>query len=145
MLCSDNKISELTGLTANDLPCLRHLDLSANPLASTAGLSLPSLLRLYLASCSLSRLEGLEGLRQLTTLHARDNQLTSLEGFAASMEALQYFNVRGNDVAELSELKHLQPLPFLRALVLAGIVEAPAVRQPSLDCGFLCEDIIVST
>lgn len=121
MLHSGNKISDLTGLTADGLPCLRHLDLSANPLASTAGLTpLPSLLCLYLASCSLTRLEGLEGLRRLTTLHARGNQLTSLEGFAASMEALQYLNVRDNPVAELSELKRLQPLPFLRALVLAG-------------------------
>lgn len=39
-------------------------------------------------------LEGLSGLRQLTTLHARDNQVALLEGLTPSMAALQYLNLR---------------------------------------------------
>lgn len=58
---------------------------------------------LFLLSCCLSgaqaqntirSLEGLEGLGQLTTLHLRDNQLETLDGFCSSMKCLQYLNLR---------------------------------------------------
>ncbi len=89
-----NQITELSGLTETQLPCLTSLDLHGNKLTSTIGIHLPSLQKLYLASNTLTKLEGLEGLRQLTTLHVRENQITTLDGFAPSMEGLQYLNLR---------------------------------------------------
>ena len=73
---------------------MRSLDLHNNQLTSTAGIRLPTLQKLYLASNKLTQLEGLEPLKQLTTLHLRDNQISTLDGFAPSMEALQYLNLR---------------------------------------------------
>lgn len=91
---SVNSIAEVSGLTQQTLPSLQVLDLHGNQLSSTAGLQLPSLQRLYLASNKLTAVEGLGALRQLTTLHLRDNQVSSLEGLPPSMEALQYLNLR---------------------------------------------------
>ncbi len=143
-----NQITELSGLTETQLPCLTSLDLHGNKLTSTIGIHLPSLQKLYLASNTLTKLEGLEGLRQLTTLHVRENQITTLDGFAPSMEGLQYLNLRywfcrlcvcaivlyyccrGNAVEVLSELTKLQCLPFLRGLVLAG--EPPLTHPHTL-------------
>jgi len=107
-------------MTQQTLPSLRVLDLHGNQLSSTTGLQLPSLQQLYLASNQLVGLEGLGALRQLTTLHLRENKLSSLSGLPPSMEALQYLNLRANAIAELSEVNQLQSLPFLRALILAG-------------------------
>jgi len=81
-------------MTQRTLPSLRVLDLHGNQLSSTTGLQLPSLQRLYLASNQLAGLEGLGTLRQLTTLHLRENKLSSLSGLPPSMEALQYLNLR---------------------------------------------------
>lgn len=89
-----NKITMIAGLTEKHLPCLQSLDLHENQLTSTLGINLPSLQKLYLSSNKLTKLEGLAGLRQLTTLHLRGNQIAFLDGFAASMEGLQYINLR---------------------------------------------------
>ena len=42
----------------------------------------------------IKRLEGMERLENLTTLHLRDNQLESLEGISPCMKCLRYLNVR---------------------------------------------------
>ena len=42
----------------------------------------------------IKRLEGLERLELLTTLHLRDNQLETLEGISPRMTSLKYLNVR---------------------------------------------------
>ncbi len=89
-----NKISEVRGLTVKNLPCLQTLDLHDNHLTSTAGIRVLTLQKLYLSANKLTQLEGLEPLKQLTTLHLRDNQISALDGFAPSMEALQYLNLR---------------------------------------------------
>eukprot|EP00731_Ephydatia_muelleri_P015287 Em0008g1007a len=115
---SGNKITQLEGLNQQNLPSLQFLDLHDNQLPSSAGIHLPSLEKLYLASNKLTRVEGLEGLCKMTTLHLRQNQIATLDGFAPTMESLQYINLRGNAVAELPEIKKLATLPFLRALVL---------------------------
>lgn len=46
------------------------------------------------AQNTIQKLEGLEGLEQLTTLHLRDNKLETLDGFCSSMKCLQYLNLR---------------------------------------------------
>lgn len=42
----------------------------------------------------LKNVEGLENLRNLTTLHLRDNQIETLSGFSEEMQSLQYLNLR---------------------------------------------------
>lgn len=115
-----NKITELTGLNNSNLPCLRILDLHANKLTNIAGLQLPTLLKLYLASNQLTQCDGLQCLHQLHTLHLRENSITALDGFAPSLVALQYLNLRACAIENLSELSKLKCLPLLRALTLAG-------------------------
>ncbi|KAL8202780.1 UNVERIFIED_CONTAM: hypothetical protein K2H54_025244, partial [Gekko kuhli] len=113
-----NEIEVISGLDPLKLSNLHTLELRSNSLKTTAGLDLPKLKNLYLAQNSISHLEGLEDLTQLTTLHLRDNMLESLDGFSESMKALQYLNLRGNAIAQIEEVAKLQKLPMLRALVL---------------------------
>ena len=42
----------------------------------------------------IKRLEGLDRLTKLCTLHLRENQLEDLEGFSESQKDLQYVNLR---------------------------------------------------
>ena len=46
------------------------------------------------AANTIEKLEGLENLTRLNTLHLRDNGITELDGFSESMTALQYLNIR---------------------------------------------------
>lgn len=46
------------------------------------------------AQNTIKRLEGLEKLENLTTLHLRDNELENLDGLNPNMKSLQYLNVR---------------------------------------------------
>ncbi|XP_061492864.1 leucine-rich repeat-containing protein 23 isoform X2 [Rhineura floridana] len=113
-----NEIDVITGLDPDKLSNLHTLELRGNNLKSTAGLCLPKLKNLYLAQNSITSLEDLEGLGQLTTLHLRDNQLETLDGFSESLKSLQYLNLRGNAIVQSQEVMKLQVLPMLRALVL---------------------------
>lgn len=117
---TDNKITKLIGLEANNLPCLRILDLHANRLTGIAGIHLPTLHKLYVASNKLTQCDGIQRLHQLSTLHVRENPITSLDGFIPSLGALQYLNLRANSIENMSELAKLKCLPLLRALVLTG-------------------------
>ena len=89
-----NKIKELNGLTRQNLPSLRSLDLHGNKLSSINSLHVPTLRQLFLASNSLTNIDGLGGLPQLTTLHLRNNQIALLDGFTSDLESLQYINLR---------------------------------------------------
>ncbi|XP_075468733.1 leucine-rich repeat-containing protein 23 [Ascaphus truei] len=113
-----NQVRSLEGLDCTKLCSLHTLEIRGNQLQSTAGLNLSNLRELYLAQNNIKRLEGLESLVHLTSLHLRDNQLETLDGFSENLRALQYLNVRGNLVAELQEVPKLSALPILRALVL---------------------------
>lgn len=42
----------------------------------------------------LKKVEGLENLSDLTTLHLRDNHIETLSGFSKEMQSLQYLNLR---------------------------------------------------
>ncbi|KFP04970.1 Leucine-rich repeat-containing protein 23, partial [Calypte anna] len=113
-----NKIQTLLGLSHGQLFSLQILELRGNKIEKTAGLNLPKLKDLYLAQNAIQSLEGLEGLGQLTTLHLRDNQLETLDGFCSSMKCLQYLNLRSNRINNLKEVAKLQVLPSLQVLVL---------------------------
>uniref|UniRef100_A0A803THG3 Leucine-rich repeat-containing protein 23 n=1 Tax=Anolis carolinensis TaxID=28377 RepID=A0A803THG3_ANOCA len=113
-----NEIEKVTGLDPEILSNLHTLELRGNNLKSTTGFDLPKLKNLYLAQNSLTYLEGLTELGQLTTLHLRDNQLETLDGFSEDMKSLQYLNLRGNAISQIQELTKLLVLPMLRALVL---------------------------
>ncbi|XP_054044228.1 leucine-rich repeat-containing protein 23 [Rissa tridactyla] len=123
-----NKIQTALGLSHGQLFSLQILELRENRLESTAGLSLPKLKNLYLAQNAIRSLEGLEGLGQLTTLHLRDNQLETLDGFCSSMKCLQYLNLRSNGISSLQEVAKLQVLPMLQALVL---LDNPCSDEPN--------------
>ncbi|OXB76288.1 UNVERIFIED_CONTAM: hypothetical protein H355_014696 [Colinus virginianus] len=112
-----NKIQTALGLS-QALYSLRILELRGNKLESTAGLYLPKLKKLYLAQNAIRSLEGLEALEQLSTLHLRDNELETLDGFSSSMKCLQYLNLRNNGISSFQEVAKLQVLPVLQALVL---------------------------
>ncbi|XP_053912672.1 leucine-rich repeat-containing protein 23 [Cuculus canorus] len=124
----ENKIQTLQGLSHGQLFSLQILELRGNMLESTAGLNLPKLKNLYLAQNAIRNLEGLEGLEQLTTLHLRDNQLETLDGFCSSMKCLQYLNLRNNGISSFQEVAKLQVLPMLQALVL---MENPCSDEPN--------------
>ena len=86
----------------------------------------------------ISKIEDFDNLPVLNTLHIRDNKLENLDGFSENLKALQYINlrfsnviklmdcnilillIRGNAVTEYVQVKKLQQLVKLRALVLAG-------------------------
>ena len=89
-----NEITELVGLTRQNLPSLRILDLHGNKLTSISDLTIPTLHQLFVASNKLVSVEKLEGVPQLTTFHLRDNQIVSLDGFSDELESLQYINLR---------------------------------------------------
>ncbi|XP_075271993.1 leucine-rich repeat-containing protein 23 [Opisthocomus hoazin] len=122
-----NKIQTALGLSHGQLFSLQILELRGNELESTAGLNLPKLKNLYLAQNAIRSLEDLEGLGHLTTLHLRDNQLETLDGFCSSMKCLQYLNLRNNGISSLREVAKLQVLPMLRALVL---LDNPCSDEP---------------
>nr|XP_023404833.1 leucine-rich repeat-containing protein 23 isoform X1 [Loxodonta africana] len=113
-----NRIRMVTGLDPQKLNSLHTLELRGNQLDSTLGINLPKLKNLFLAQNMLKKVEGLENLSNLTTLHLRDNQIETLSGFSGEMKSLQYLNLRGNMVTDLGELAKLRDLPKLRALVL---------------------------
>lgn len=46
------------------------------------------------AANQITKLEGLEQLEHLATLHLRENQIEKLDGFSESMKNLQYINLR---------------------------------------------------
>ncbi|KAM5254908.1 leucine-rich repeat-containing protein 23 isoform 4-T5 [Hipposideros larvatus] len=113
-----NHIRMVTGLDPQKLISLHTLELRANKLESTLGIDLPKLKNLFLAQNMLKKVEGLENLTNLTTLHLRDNHIETLSGFSKEMQSLQYLNLRGNMITNLRELTKLRDLPKLRALVL---------------------------
>ncbi|NXQ86586.1 LRC23 protein, partial [Nyctibius grandis] len=123
-----NKIQKVLDLSHSQLFNLQILELRGNKIKSTAGLNLPKLKNLYLAQNAIRSLGGLEGLGQLTTLHLRDNQLETLDGFCSSMKCLQYLNLRNNGISSLQEVEKLQVLPMLQALVL---LDNPCSDEPN--------------
>ena len=50
----------------------------------------------------------------------RENQIVSLAGITSNNAALQYLNLRGNQISEMDEIKKLETLPKLTALNLIG-------------------------
>ncbi|KAG9353185.1 hypothetical protein JZ751_017761 [Albula glossodonta] len=115
-----NSIQRVSGLEYNRLTNLVTLELRGNRLESTDGIYLPNLRNLYLAQNGIKRLEGLDRLEHLTTLHLRDNHLDTLDGIGPNMKALQYLNIRGNQVSSPRALLSLGGVAStLRVLVLA--------------------------
>ncbi|KOC66130.1 Leucine-rich repeat-containing protein 23 [Habropoda laboriosa] len=118
-----NNIEEVT-LNPYDLENLKHFELRGNILTTTNGIFFPRLTRLFLAENQIEKLEGLEILVNLTTLHLRSNKLSNLTGFDSRCVKLNYLNLRNNEIIKLSELEKLSCLPALETLV---ILENPTV------------------
>ncbi|XP_035697868.1 leucine-rich repeat-containing protein 23-like [Branchiostoma floridae] len=126
LVLSYNEIKIASGLDPGKLRNLHTLELRGNRLESTNGIYLPNLKNLFLGANMIKRVEGLERLEKLTTLHLRDNQIDTLDGFAESMKSLQYINLRGNNMTSVKEVKKLTVLPMLRALVF---LECPVTEE----------------
>ncbi len=73
---------------------------------------------LFIAANQINTLVDLDELKNLSALHLRDNKLDRLDGFSDKLAALQYINLRGNLISDYAEVKKLQVVPKLRAIVL---------------------------
>ncbi|CAK9828473.1 Leucine-rich repeat-containing protein 23 [Anthophora retusa] len=129
-----NNIDEVT-LNPYDLENLKTLELRGNILTTTSGIFFPTLTRLFLAENQIEKLEGLEILVNLTTLHLRSNKLSNLTGFDSRCAKLNYINLRNNEIIKLSELEKLSCLPALETLI---ILENPSVpdREAEEDAAY---------
>ena len=94
IITTGNQISDVSRLSFNKLARLTQLELKANKLTSTAGIHLPGLRKLYLGDNSIVNIEQLSRLQNLTILHLRNNNITSLDGFPETLTQLQYLNLR---------------------------------------------------
>lgn len=129
-----NQIDTCVGLEHTKLPNLVTLEMRENRLTTTAGIDLPNLKSLFLGMNMITKIEDLENMSRLTTLHLRDNKVEVLDGFHESMKQLQYINLRTNNISDPLELKKLAVLPMLRALVLleTPIAETDSYRMEAL-------------
>lgn len=89
-----NEIAEVKGLDPTKLSRLTTLELRSNKLTTTAGISLPSLKKIYLGENAITQIEDLARLEHLTILHLRQNDINKLDGFSENMKQLQYLNLR---------------------------------------------------
>ncbi|KAM4738318.1 leucine-rich repeat-containing protein 23 [Anableps anableps] len=120
LILTGNSIQKIVDLQSDYFASLVTLELRRNHLETTAGINLPNLRRLYLSQNFIKRLEGLEALEHLATLHLRDNHLETLDGLSSSMRSLQYLNVRGNAIADVTALHSLDLVSAtLKVLVLS--------------------------
>jgi len=94
------------------------LELRENRLTSTKGIKVTSLKSLFIAANQINTLEDLDELKNLAALHLRDNKLDKLDGLSDKLVSLQYINFRGNLISDYGEVKKLQVIPKLRAIVL---------------------------
>jgi Leucine-rich repeat (LRR) protein len=113
----------LTEIHADRFPNLETLEIRGNKLTTTKGINLPKLKQLYIAANQLAKIEDFNNLPVLNTLHIRDNKLENLDGFSENLKSLQYVNFRGNLINDYVQVKKLQQLVKLRALVLAGMFD----------------------
>lgn len=113
-----NKISEVS-LHPYVLENLRILELRGNLLKTTNGIFFPSLVALYVAENNITRVEGFDTLINLRILHARDNEISLLDGFSSSCVKLRYINLRNNKIADLSEISKLEKLANLETLIVS--------------------------
>uniref|UniRef100_A0A8C5CF64 Leucine rich repeat containing 23 n=1 Tax=Gadus morhua TaxID=8049 RepID=A0A8C5CF64_GADMO len=139
-----NQLEDMAGLGGT---ALENLNLSgcARPTGQLLGHDRWKLLRpdlclsrvLLQAQNVIKRLEGLERLELLTTLHLRDNQLETLEGISPRMTSLKYLNVRGNLISNQKALQSLVPLlGTLQAVVILDnpLAESGDYRIAVLTC-----------
>uniref|UniRef100_A0A2S2R7F7 Leucine-rich repeat-containing protein 23 n=1 Tax=Sipha flava TaxID=143950 RepID=A0A2S2R7F7_9HEMI len=104
-----------------DCPNLSTLALSRNALETIEQFMFVSIkLRvLYLSYNKIDKLKGLEHLSNLSHLHLRGNQISSLDGFTDNLKHLSYLNLRENLLHDMDELTKLVCLKSLKTLVVS--------------------------
>lgn len=105
-------------LDDGNLERLKQLDLRGNHLTALNGTFPSGLRRVYAAMNRVRTVDGV-GLRNLTVLHLRDNQIRKLDGFCA-MEQLNYLNLRNNRVNKRRQFRKLACLGRLETIVVLG-------------------------
>lgn len=108
----------MNDFTSTKYPILETLEIRGNKLTTTKGIKLPKLKSLYLAANNLNKLEDLDDLTLLATLHLRDNKIKGLDDLSENLSSLEYINLRGNEISESKKLRKLHSLQKLKALVL---------------------------
>ncbi|XP_011642850.1 leucine-rich repeat-containing protein 23-like, partial [Pogonomyrmex barbatus] len=103
-----------------NLPNLKTLELRGNALVSTTEICCPTLTQLFLAENQIEKIEGLDALVNLRTLHLRNNKLANLDGFTERCHSLKYLNLRNNEISRISELEKLSCLSNLETLIILG-------------------------
>lgn len=119
LVLNGNKLEGMGGLTTNQLPAIKQLELRENVFASIGSIVLPTLTHLYLDGNKLESVEGVGALTALAVFSARKNQIKSLDGFSAEQKALATIDVAENSITVLSEATKLAVLSGLESLTLA--------------------------
>lgn len=125
---SSNKFNDFPALK---LPNLEYLDISYNKLEKvnegwvgheklriiksvenkfknlTPFKNLPKLEELYLANNAITNFNGWEGLGSLRKLHLRKNKIEKIEEELPELPALEYLNLRSNNIPDLETVERL--------------------------------------
>jgi guanylate kinase len=115
LLLDYNNIASLGGLEG----CrqLKVLSLQRNSIARMQGLRGLPLQRLNLCGNQLAKIEGLETLQLLREVDLSCNHIRSMRGLNAH-PFLESIDLEGNDVIDITEIKHVRELQLLRRLNL---------------------------
>ncbi|XP_012265960.2 leucine-rich repeat-containing protein 23-like [Athalia rosae] len=116
---SNNSIKAVD-LNPYELENLKVLEIRGNILTTMNGLLFRNLRALYIAENRIERIEGLETLLNLETLHARGNFISSFDALYKTSNIcpkLSYLNLRENKISRISEFRKLQQLKKLEILV----------------------------
>lgn len=116
----DNRMKMLHNLDDEYCPNLIKLSAGGNRMRSTLAQWSCSIQFLFLIKCKIRKVEGLENLVNLHTLHLRGNRIKKLHGFTWHLQSLSYLNLRDNKISNLRQFKRLRPLRKLRTLIVTG-------------------------
>lgn len=113
---SQNEIKKLENFDGHAR--LEVLDLSSNTIVDTTNISkMPNLKELFLGFNRIKVMNGFDGLDSLKRLHLKSNMLTGWEEAFPALEALEYLNLRSNNILKIEEIEKLNALPKLRKFV----------------------------
>mmetsp|Transcript_3215 Transcript_3215/g.3484 ORF Transcript_3215/g.3484 Transcript_3215/m.3484 type:complete len:961 (-) Transcript_3215:55-2937(-) len=108
-------------------PNLKSLNLANNVIEVIENLEKVNLLKLDLSHNRITRITELHYFANLSEINLSHNMIESLQGLSQLLN-LQALDIGHNRISSISELTHIQMLPRIDKLVLAG---NPAARDPS--------------
>lgn len=125
-------------------PSLRVLEMRGNKINNIAGLkSMPRLEELYLCENNISYFDTLEELPLLKKLHLRKNNVSNLdEEKLPELPELTYFNLRENQIKDLSKLANLKKYQKLEKMIVNSnpcwtsqeLIKEILIFMPRINC-----------